>query len=120
MVTNGAFLIDAETRLNPSAGSIYYGGGGGQGGSSNVAVRPSTPVDLPKTDKILIEQQKKCPIRGTSLGSMGTPVKVVLKDQPVFLCCDACVERAKANADQTLAKVKELKAKGANEQHNHP
>jgi Cu(I)/Ag(I) efflux system membrane fusion protein len=120
VVTNGSFLIDAETRLNPSAGSIYYGGGGGKGGSSTVAVRPSTPVDLPETDKRLIEEQKTCPIRGTPLGTMGTPVKVVLKDQPVFLCCDGCEERAKQNADRTLAKVKELRAKAAGEKHNHP
>jgi Cu(I)/Ag(I) efflux system membrane fusion protein len=105
VVTNGAFLIDAETRLNPSAGSIYYGGGSGQGGPSNVAVRPSTPVDLPKSDKTLIDQQRKCPIRGTPLGSMGTPVRIVLKNQAVFLCCDGCVEQAKENVDQTLAKA---------------
>ena len=24
----GAFLIDAETRLNPAAGALYFGGGG--------------------------------------------------------------------------------------------
>ena len=46
MVTNGSFLIDAETRLNPAAGSIYFGGSGGKGGSSSVTnVRPSTPED---------------------------------------------------------------------------
>src|SRR5262249_11871359 len=31
VVTNGSFLIDAETRLNPAAGSIYYGGSSGKG-----------------------------------------------------------------------------------------
>jgi Cu(I)/Ag(I) efflux system membrane fusion protein len=120
VVTYGAFLIDAETRLNPSAGSIYFGGGGSQGGSSAVPVRPSTPVELPKMDQRVVLEQKTCPIRGAPLGSMGTPVKVVLKDQPVFLCCDACLPKAKENADRTLAMVKELKAKAAEEKRNRP
>jgi hypothetical protein len=34
----------------------------------------------------------------------------ILKDQPVFLCCKACEERAQSNPDRTLAKVDELKA----------
>jgi membrane fusion protein, copper/silver efflux system len=120
VVTNGAFLIDAETRLNPSAGSIYYGGGGGKGNSSSVAVRPSTPAGSPEADKRLIEEQKTCPIMGNPLGSMGTPIKIVLKEQTVFLCCAECTAPAKGNAERTLAKVKELKAKIAVEKHNHP
>lgn len=44
VVTNGSFLIDAETRLNPAAGSIYLGGSGGKGGPG---VRPSTPAESP-------------------------------------------------------------------------
>jgi Cu(I)/Ag(I) efflux system membrane fusion protein len=111
VVTNGAFLIDAETRLNPSAGSIYYGGGGGKGSSSTVAVRPSTPDSSSESDKRLIEEQKTCPIMGNPLGSMGTPIKIVLNEQTVFLCCAECTAPAKGNADKTLAKVKELKAR---------
>ena len=30
VVTSGSFLVDAETRLNPAAGSIYFGGSGGR------------------------------------------------------------------------------------------
>ena len=50
---------------------------------------------------------------GIRLGAMGVPVKVMVKAQPVFLCCAACEERAKADPDKTLQKVKDLKAKGA-------
>ncbi len=126
IVTNGSFLIDAETRLNPAAGSIYYGGSGGKSGSAGVSVRPSTPEDedtrekkakaelakLGAEDRRIAEAQKFCPIRSTNrLGSMGVPVKVIIDDQPVFLCCSGCEEKAKANAQQTLAKVKELQKK---------
>ena len=46
IVTSGSFLVDAETRLNPAAGSIYFGGsGGGATGGGVTTVRPSTPED---------------------------------------------------------------------------
>ena len=50
IVTAGSFLIDAETRLNPAAGSIYFGGSSGsKDARSRVSrVRPSTPEDVEK------------------------------------------------------------------------
>jgi Cu(I)/Ag(I) efflux system membrane fusion protein len=45
VATNGSFLIDAETRLNPAAGSIYFGGSSGSKDPPRVPVRPSTPED---------------------------------------------------------------------------
>jgi Cu(I)/Ag(I) efflux system membrane fusion protein len=128
VVTNGSFLIDAETRLNPAAGSIYFGGsGGGKVGQSSVSVRPSTPEDedakekkvkaelanLSAEDRRAAELQRFCPIQPANrLGSMGVPVKLTLKGQTVFLCCEGCEDEAKDNVERTLAKVKELKTKG--------
>src|SRR5262249_39653811 len=91
VVTSGSFLVDAETRLNPAAGSIYYGNSGGSKSTSSVtSVRPSTPEDTPSKveaslaklspdDRHLAEAQKTCPILGSVLGSMGPPVKVTLE-----------------------------------------
>jgi Cu(I)/Ag(I) efflux system membrane fusion protein len=125
IVTNGSFLIDAETRLNPAAGSIYFGGSSGKSGPSGVAVRPSTPEDeeakdrtvkaelarLSAADRRLAEQQRFCPVLRTNrLGSMGRPVKVLIEGQPVFLCCGSCEEKAKANPQKTLQTVEKLKA----------
>ena len=48
VVTSGSFLLDAETRLNPAAGSIYFGGSSGSGKAQAAtvnSVRPSTPAD---------------------------------------------------------------------------
>jgi hypothetical protein len=121
VVTNGSFLIDAETRLNPAAGSIYYGGGGGgKSESPSAPVRPSTPSESSETDKSLIAAQKNCPITGKALGSMGAPDKITLKGRPVYLCCSGCEDDAKANTAATLKKVDELKAKVTAEKHNHP
>jgi hypothetical protein len=44
---------------------------------------------------------------------MGKPFKVLVKGQPVFLCCDGCRKKALAEPDETLARVQELKAKAA-------
>ena len=130
----GAFLIDAETRLNPSAGT-YFGASGGPTSTScpkhdsampehvQTAARTASPPNtgeipenvkdnlakLPPEDQKLAAEQKFCPITGLQLGSMGVPVKITLKGQTVFLCCPGCVEEAKKDPDKTLKKVKELK-----------
>jgi Cu(I)/Ag(I) efflux system membrane fusion protein len=122
VVTAGSFLVDAETRLNPAAGSIYFGGSSGsKGGSGGSTVRPSTPEDsdakinealarLSDDDRRIAEAQQFCPVLADSrLGAMGVPVKLVIDDQPVFLCCDGCKKAAQDNPQETLAKVKKLK-----------
>jgi Cu(I)/Ag(I) efflux system membrane fusion protein len=125
VVTTGSFLVDAETRLNPAAGSIYFGGSGGTQVSRSTTVRPSTPEDpdakvisalanLSPEDRQLAEAQRFCPILPANrLGVMGTPVKVDVNGQPVFLCCSGCKEKALANPEATIAKVKALRADAA-------
>ncbi len=119
VVTAGSFLIDAETRLNPAAGSIYIGGSGG--GKTSSTVRPSTPDDedakvtsslakLPPADRVLAEAQNTCPVlEGSRLGSMGVPVKLTLGGKSVFLCCAGCEDKAKADAPRTAARAEELR-----------
>jgi hypothetical protein len=69
---------------------------------------------LSPEDRKLAEQQRFCAVMNDSrLGSMGTPVKITVQDQPVFLCCKGCTKKAQNNPDQTVARVKELKAKNA-------
>ncbi|HKA08067.1 MAG TPA: efflux RND transporter periplasmic adaptor subunit, partial [Gemmataceae bacterium] len=118
----GSFLIDAETRLNPAAGSIYIGGSG-TGAMSTI--RPSTPEDmdakstaglreLPAADRILAETQKFCPVlEGSRLGSMGKPVKLMLNGQPVFVCCKSCVKQAETEPAKTLQRVEDMRTKRA-------
>ena len=60
---------------------------------------------------MLAQDQGFCPVqKETRLGSMGTPFKVEIEGQAVFLCCDGCREEARAHPDQTLAAVRRLKA----------
>lgn len=71
---------------------------------------------LSPEDRKLAQEQKYCALETDNLlGSMGAPVKVMVKDKPVFLCCKGCKEDALQDADKTLAKVDELKKKVADE-----
>ena len=63
---------------------------------------------LSPEDRRLAEAQRICPVTGSALGEMGTPVKVMVKGQPVFLCCDGCTKKALDNPDKTLAAVGKL------------
>ena len=125
IVTSGSFLVDAETRLNPAAGSIYFGGSSGAKGdaASVTTVRASTPEDgdakvreafakLSPQDRTLAESQKFCAVLADSrLGSMGVPVKLTIEGQPVFVCCAGCKKSALADGKATLRKVEELRKK---------
>ena len=67
---------------------------------------------LAEKDRNLAEAQKWCAVETDDrLGAMGVPVKILIQNQPVFLCCKSCIDQAKKNPDQTLARVKELQAK---------
>lgn len=64
---------------------------------------------LSPEDKALAEAQKSCPIGNEPLGSMGVPMKLEVKGQPVFICCEGCKSAAMKDPDKTLQKVEELK-----------
>jgi uncharacterized protein (TIGR03000 family) len=67
---------------------------------------------LSPEDRKLAESQKLCAVQEqVRLGAVGKPVKVTIKGQPVFLCCEACLTRAQNDPDQTLEQVKKNKAK---------
>jgi membrane fusion protein, copper/silver efflux system len=124
IVASGSFLVDAETRLNPAAGSVYFGGSSGSKSAQASAgtVRPSTPQDegaevkaalaqLPPDERRLAQSQAFCPILPKNrLGSMGVPFKVMLEGRPVFLCCEGCKEDALADPAKTLEAVDSRRA----------
>jgi uncharacterized protein (TIGR03000 family) len=84
---------------------------------NNKDLRAEIKANLDKLspeDREAAEAQGFCPVQENNpLGSMAKPVKVVLKGEPVFLCCPGCREKAERSPEQTLARAKELKAKKA-------
>lgn len=57
--------------------------------------------------------QRTCPVSGEKLGSAGAPVPLKLKGDWIYVCCSSCVEKAKADPDGCVAKVKAERAKYA-------
>ena len=67
---------------------------------------------LSPEDRALVDAQEWCVVSTDSrLGTMGPPLKLSVKDQPVFVCCKGCRKKALADPDKTLATVAELKAR---------
>jgi len=100
VVIAGAFLLDAETRLNPALAASYFGAGSRP---SRAAAAPAPPAS---DDATLIAKQKVCPVTDEPLGgAMGPPVKLVVEGRTVFICCKACERELRADPKKYLAKV---------------
>ena len=75
----------------------------------------------PEDRKLATEQGYCANERKSKLGSMGTPIKVMVKGRPVLVCCESCSKRVLQDPDRTLATVDELRAQTAAEaKHSHP
>jgi hypothetical protein len=48
--------------------------------------------DASSRDQLRSAVQGICPVSGKKLGSMGTPVKVQVGQETVFLCCQGCLQ----------------------------
>ena len=73
---------------------------------------------LSPEDRRLAEAQVFCAIdQDSPLGTMGPIFKVVIKGQPVFLCCKGCVAEAHAHPDQTLAHFQSLSGAVIDDEH---
>ena len=64
---------------------------------------------LSSQDRTVALAQNVYPVTGEPLGSMGTPPKVTLEGQDVFLCCASCEEELKSDPAKYLAKLNEDK-----------
>jgi membrane fusion protein, copper/silver efflux system len=111
----GAFLLDAETRLNPSLAAGYFGAAGGRRAAASPSAGPilarddsgpSAALDaLSPDDRAVAERQRTCPVTGLALGSMGTPERVVVSGRVVFLCCGGCRSKLLAEPAKYLGRL---------------
>lgn len=114
VASSGAFLIDAEARLNPSL-AIGYFGANQSALTSTSATSPIAPVRrtekksegprLSPEDQRIVDQQKICPVTELSLDSMGGPIPVMIGDRKVFICCAGCELRLREEPEKYLAKI---------------
>ncbi|MFM7057765.1 MAG: heavy metal-binding domain-containing protein [Planctomycetota bacterium] len=107
VVSAGAFLVDAEARLNPAL-AVGYFGADQPAATSTSALAPlktaakATPFVLSDSDRVAADAQGKCPVTGLPLDSMGGPVPVQLGDRRVFICCAACERRLRKEPGKYL------------------
>ena len=64
---------------------------------------------LSPEDRKLAEAQVFCAVdQGSPLGSIGPIQKVMIKGQPVFLCCKGCLAEAQTHPDETLVQFQKM------------
>jgi hypothetical protein len=103
---------DASPATHGTTASGHQEAAGAPGQADEDADLRAERAKLSPEDQRLVAAQEFCAVSTEErLGSMGPPVKLVLKGQPVFLCCKGCQKQALANPDRTLAQVEGLKAK---------
>lgn len=60
--------------------------------------RPAVTIALlEESDQEGLARQKVCPVTGNPLGSHGTPVKLRVGGQPLYLCCRGCIAEVQKN-----------------------
>lgn len=74
-------------------------------GPAQRAQAAATAATTVTDDAAAIAKQKICPVTDQPLGSMGPPVKVVVKGRTVFLCCAGCKKKLLADPDKYLKKL---------------
>ena len=109
IATRGNFLIDSQMQLagNPSLIDPT---------KAVPSVIPSA-VDsetviaalkkLSADDRRLAEDQRICPVTKQRLGAMGTPQKVNVAGQPVWICCEGCRQPLLDEPEEHLQKLNE-------------
>ncbi len=101
----GAFLIDAETRLNPSLATAYFGS---KRPAPKVEIANATTdpfASLSIADRDRARSQKICPVTLKPLGSMGSPICVSVAGNPVMICCEGCEAMLRNNPEKYLSKT---------------
>jgi hypothetical protein len=102
VVAAGAFLVDAETRLNPSLAASYFGAGP----RASSAAETRAPDDgLTAEDRAWIARQGTCPVTGKPLGSMGVPARLEVGGRTVYLCCAGCEDAVRADPAKYLGRL---------------
>lgn len=100
--------------FEPQTNSMGSMNGMGSMGAMNMDNMASGDVAVERAklapeDRALVNAQDRCPVTGMKLGSMGPPIKIELNGQTVFLCCEHCVEKAKADPQKTLTELARIK-----------
>mgnify|MGYP002622872590 CR=1 FL=1 len=73
-------------------------------------------AQLSPDDRTLAEHQRICPVTDLALGSMGVPLKLEIDGHAVFICCQGCEDRLRAEPAMYLAKLSQPSAETTDQQ----
>ncbi|TWT51408.1 Archaeal TRASH domain protein [Rubripirellula amarantea] len=86
--------------------AMVYGNGPQNSGQPAVTTAAKITVSTStQADAAAIAAQKVCPVMDEPLGGMGTPIKVMVGDKPIYLCCKGCIKKIQAEPAKYLAMV---------------
>lgn len=107
-------LSGCDSSPQPNSASTTTESSSSDHGAVDQATISEALAQLSPEDRSLAESQKFCAIATENpLGTMGTPVKIDVNGQPVFLCCSGCKSKALGSPEETLASVAKLKAENS-------
>jgi hypothetical protein len=116
---NIQYEFKMELDKNMTISDLQSAGTSGSGATAHADLPPITPAEQAKinaamarlnpADQAAARAQVFCAIdQDSRLGSMGPIQKIMVKNQPVFLCCKGCEAEARAHPDDTLVKLQNL------------
>lgn len=108
LVVAGGGLLAADVRADePQSHAATHDHAAMQKSEAKIA---EALQSLSTEDQKLATAQRFCPVMTYDrLGSMGTPIKMMVNGKPVFLCCESCQEKAAENSARTLKTAEKLK-----------
>ena len=94
---------ETEPAGHADEGQASHGDHEDHGDAEKIKENLAQPSD---EDRATAKKQMDCPVSGESLGSMGKPIKMTVKDTDVWICCAACKDKLTGDPDTYLAKLK--------------
>jgi len=110
MAAQGRCPICGMNLIPAKSGSSAHAGRAASAGHGAAMTNKLTVSTSTTADKAAITRQRVCAVAGSRLGSMGTPVKVTMNGQSLFLCCKGCVGKVEKNPAGYFAKAAQLRA----------
>ena len=65
-----------------------------------------TVARLTQADQAGVARQRICPVMDVQLGEDGPPIKLLVGGQPLYVCCDDCVDAVRKNSERDLAMLR--------------
>ncbi len=113
----GDYVQGAKQSSASSGGGVNKNTTSRNAKSTEVGLDPEIAkalAGLSEEDRSFVDSQKYCAIMTDKLlGSMGTPLKVEVNGESVFLCCKGCKAKALREPEATLASVAKLRGEHA-------